>query len=441
MELPEPFLSRMQTQLGGEYAAYLRVMDAQPTRALWVNELKIAPEAFMALDAFPLTPVAGQEGCYAFPNEVAIGRHPVYLAGLLYVQEPSAQRPVSLLDVEPGMTVLDLCAAPGGKSGQIAQRLKGKGLLVANEVSAARATALEFNLERLGVKNALITNLQPAVLCRALAGKCHRVLVDAPCSGEGMFRKEPSAVADWSIAHVRACAARQQEILNAAAQAVRPGGKLVYSTCTFSPEENEETVAAFSREHPAFTLTKMERLYPHTSQGEGQFMAVFTHNGHEEKPLPTDGGHSQRARQGKESKDAGLGPWAEFCSQYLTRTPEGIPTLLPDGRVFLQPRAGEGVLTGLRVRRAGVLAGEITKGRFVPGHGLFLSLATKDTTERVDLEGDDLAAFLSGHTVPCPKTLSGWCAVGYKGYNLGFGKAVQGVLKNHLPKGLRLSGQ
>lgn len=444
MELPEGFLTRMQSQLGGGHAAYLRAMEAPPARALWVNSLKIAPEGFLALADFPLTPVEEAPGCLAFPKAVAIGRHPLHLAGLCYVQEPSAQRPVALLGVEPGMTVLDLCAAPGGKAGQIAKLLKGQGLLVANEISHARAAALVSNLERLGVQNALTASLHPLALCRALSGRCHRVLVDAPCSGEGMFRKEAGAAADWSPAQVRACAARQREILDAAALAVRPGGRLVYSTCTFSPEENQEQARAFASRHPGFVLTAMEQLYPHTFPGEGQFMAVFSNEAGEtgkgaakgptQNPWP-----SRDERRGKAAETGDLAPWEEFCRAYLTRRPAGEPWRLPDGRVVLRPAAYDGALAGLRVRRAGTLAGEIKKGRFLPAHGLFLSLGEGDTVQRLDLEGAALSAFLAGEAVPCGKGLSGWCAVGWKGYNLGFGKAVKGVLKNHLPKGLRLA--
>lgn len=330
--LPEAFQKRMQSQLGDAYPAYLAAMEQPARRALRINTLKITEESFCDLVDFTICKVDIQNKlaissaylhnntntvhskaeilaisskdssctpvyepiapaniekcsaymdditnytshCYLFPEEIAIGKHPLHMAGLVYVQEPSAQLPAQLLGARPGMTVLDLCAAPGGKTGQLAAAMQNTGLLLANEPVPARAEALVGNVERLGIRNCVVTGMYPDALCAKLAGMCDAVLVDAPCSGEGMFRREPAAVTDWSPAHAQACAIRQRAILDAADLALRPGGALVYATCTFSPEENEETVAAFLAAHPQYTLLSMRRLYPHTSQGEGQFMA------------------------------------------------------------------------------------------------------------------------------------------------------------------------
>ncbi len=446
--LPNEFLARMRTQLGGGYAAYLRAMHDVPRRALRVNTLKIAPEAFERLADFPLVPVEETPAGYLFPDGVAIGRHPLHLAGLCYVQEPSAQQPARLLGVAPGRTVLDVCAAPGGKSGQIAQLLGGKGLLIANEPVAARASALQFNLERLGVANAVVTGMYPDGLCAALRGRCDAVLVDAPCSGEGMFRREPDAAADWSVSHVIACAGRQARILEAAAIAVKPGGALVYSTCTFAPEENEAVVEAFAARHPQFCVRSMQRLYPHTFPGEGQFMALLVRAG--EAP-PCAGAENAAkpsgARRAAKQKRPGrpdvaadaerLAPWEAFCAEFLTRRIAERTAPLPDGRLFLLPEGDPGGLAGLRILRAGVLAGQIRNGRFLPAHALFLALRAEDFRQRAALAGKELDAFLKGETVPCDPCLSGWCAVTYADHCIGFGKAVSGTLKNHLPKGLR----
>lgn len=435
----------MKNQLGGEYAAYLRAMEERPSRALRVNTLKIAPEEFEQLADFPLTPIPDCSGCYQFPDDVPIGRHPLHLAGLIYVQEPSAQQPARLLAPRPGMTVLDLCAAPGGKAGQLAAMLNGSGLLIANEPAASRTGPLQFNLERLGVANAIVTSQAPEPLCAALSEQCDQVLVDAPCSGEGMFRREPAAIQDWSTGHVQACARRQTEILRSAANAVKPGGVLVYSTCTFSPEENEAVVDAFVAEHPDFTLNQTQRLYPHTFPGEGQFMALLCRAG---EPQAIEYAQPPKAdlRAGNAGLSAGatpqLGQWDRFCKEFLLQTPVGHPTLLPDGRVFLQPPAmmERRVGAGLRMLRAGVLAGEFRNDRFTPAHALFMALPAQFFRQQVPIHGDLADAFLRGETIPCQQTLSGWCAVTYDGYSVGFGKAVNGTLKNHLPKGLRRLG-
>ena len=449
--LPQEFCNRMKTQLGGDYAAYLRAMEQRPLRTLRVNTLKITPEAFVRLADFPLTPVESLPDCFVFPADLAIGAHPLHLAGLCYVQEPSAQLPVRLLDVAPGMTVLDLCAAPGGKSGQIAAALDGRGLLISNEPVAARAGVLQFNLERLGVKNAAITSLYPESLCPRLAGCCDRVLVDAPCSGEGMFRKEPEAVADWSSAHVAACAKRQLGILLSASQTVRPGGRLMYSTCTFSPEENEGVIEAFLRACPSFSLVSTRRLYPHAFPGEGQFLALLTQEGN--TPCATSPSGKTAANQNSDfarprrkpsgahghlPANASAAPaWDAFCASYLTAPILGRVESLPDGRVFLLPDADTRVLDGFKLLRCGVLAGEVHGARFVPDHALFLALGAECFRQTVPLADAALGAYLAGETVACDPTLSGWCAVTAQGFCIGFGKAVAGTLKNHLPKGLR----
>lgn len=432
----------MKNQLGGEYAAYLRAMGEPPARALRVNTLKITPKELEQLADFPLTPVTDCPGCYQFPDDVPIGRHPLHLAGLVYVQEPSAQQPARLLAPAPGMTVLDLCAAPGGKAGQLAAMLEGDGLLIANEPATSRTGPLQFNLERLGVANAIITSQAPEPLCAALSEQCDRVLVDAPCSGEGMFRREPAAIQDWSTGHVQACARRQTEILRSAAKAVKPGGALVYSTCTFSPEENEAVVDAFVKAHPDFSLMQAQRLYPHTFPGEGQFMALLSRAAGAQT---IDGTQPPKTCQGAGNANPAaksapqLEPWNRFCKEFLLQPPVGHPTLLPDGRVFLQPVAmmERRIGAGLRMLRAGVFAGELGNGRFTPAHALFMALPAQFLRQRVSIHGNLAEAFLRGEIIPCENTLSGWCAVTYEGYPVGFGKAVNGTLKNHLPKGLR----
>ena len=279
MNLPNDYLARMREQLKTDFDAYCAAMDEPPKAALRVNTLKITPAEFASLCAVPLTPLSGASDGFSVPDGFRPGRDPLHAAGLYYMQEASAQAPARLLHIEPGMTVLDLCAAPGGKSTQLAARLNGTGVLVANEYVASRAQTLVGNLERMGVTNAIVTNADTETLCERLSQQFDAVLCDAPCAGEGMFRKDPRAVAEWSKEHVNACALRERGILHNAAKAVKPGGELVYSTCSFSPAEDGETVALFLQAHPDFSLTFEQTLYPHSSDGEGQYMAHFVRSG------------------------------------------------------------------------------------------------------------------------------------------------------------------
>lgn len=377
--------------------------------------------------------------CFSFPTDIAIGKHPLHAAGLVYVQEPSAQIPALWLDAKPGMTVLDLCAAPGGKTGQLAAAMQNTGLLIANEPVPARAETLVSNVERLGIRNCVVTSMYPDALCGKLSGMCDAVLVDAPCSGEGMFRRDPAAIAEWSPEHVQACALRQRGILAAADLALRPGGVLVYSTCTFSPEENEETVSAFLTAHRNYHLLAMQRFYPHTSPGEGQFMAKLVKDGTAE-PVQScnSSSHSGRRQTPLPRAKKPVPEWDAFAADTF-RAPlaaEALP--LPDGRVLLPPAGFDRLPAGLRILRAGVLLGESRQGRFIPAHALAMAMDGKCFQRCVPLTDASLTACLAGETVPCDPSFSGYCAATYAGHTLCFGKAVGGTLKNHLPKGLRI---
>ena len=274
--LPELFLQRMRTQLGAEYDAFLQSLQRPRAVALRFNPLKGQAPSL----PFVTAPVPWEPMGYYYDPEARPGLHPYHEAGVYYLQEASAMAPVALLDPQPGERICDLCAAPGGKSTQIAGRLLGRGFLLCNEVNPKRAKILSRNIERLGIANALVTNEYPNVLADRFPNFFDRALVDAPCSGEGMFRKEEAAVTDWSPETVEMCARRQAEILNSAAKLVRPGGRLVYSTCTFAPQEDEEAVAAFLERHPDFVPEQVDapwfeptengghRMWPHKLLGE-----------------------------------------------------------------------------------------------------------------------------------------------------------------------------
>ena len=427
-QLPEAYLARMQAQLGEEsFAAYLRAMEEPSRRALRVNTLKTSAEAFAAAADFALTPTGLLPESFFFADDVAIGKHPLHVAGCCYVQEPAAQVPASLSGARPGRIVLDLCAAPGGKTTQLAACMQNTGLLVANEPVRSRAETLVGNLERLGVTNALVTCMRPDALADALGACFDLVLVDAPCSGEGMFRKDDGAIREWSPEHVVACAARQEQILQSAAQLLKPGGRLVYATCTFSPEENEGEIDAFLSAHSDFTLLESRRMYPHSSVGEGQFMAVLECAG-ELAP-----GCAALTAPKPEQVPAFEAFWRET---FLSEPPQAM--MLPDGRVLLPPELLPRELGKLHILRAGVLAGEQKNGRFTPDHALAMARPAAAFRRVVPLEGEALPRFLAGETVACPPEYSGWCAATALGYPVGWGKAVDGVLKNHIPKGLRI---
>ena len=441
-QLPEAFLRRMHRQLGDPgYADYLSAMERTRPRALRVNTLKTDVAAFLSLADAALSPDEIVPEGFFVPEDFPVGTNPLHAAGLFYMQEPSAQFPAALLCAKPHETVLDLCAAPGGKAGQLAAGMQNTGLLIANEIVPQRAGVLSGTLERLGVQNAVVTNMRPDALCPLLSGSCDAVLVDAPCSGEGMFRKEPQAVCDWSEAHVRASAERQRRILESAAVCVKPGGRLVYSTCTFSPEENEETVAWFFAAHPAFSCAAQKRFYPHTSTGEGQFAALLLRD---DSPVPAaiektqSGGRRDPSRKGKPINPATDAALDRFFKETMTVRPGATPLFLPDGRVFLQPERVPDALSEMRVLSCGVLAGELRGERFRPAHALFLAYHGDEFLTALTLDGSALFAFLAGETVPCDPSLTGYAAVCVHGHPLGFGKCDRGTLKNHLPKGLRL---
>ena len=341
--------------------------------------------------------------------------------------------PVTLLDPQPGERICDLCAAPGGKSTQIAGRLKGDGFLLCNEYSPKRAKILSRNIERLGIGNALVTNEHPQKLAEHYKGYFDRVLIDAPCSGEGMFRKEETAVTDWSQETVEMCARRQQEILRSGAELVRPGGRLVYSTCTFAPEENEQTVETFLSEHPEFSLVAVDapwftkvgegmfRLWPHKLLGEGHFAAVLQKDGDSQIDL-----ESVKSQPLSKAVKA-------FMDELKIELPEG--NLISFGQsLYLAPPEMPDI-RGIKVMRPGLELGEMKKDRFEPAHALALYLKTAAKMQDYAADSAEIARYMHGDVVE--STVSGWCLVTADKYTLGWGKGDGKVLKNHYPKGLR----
>lgn len=427
--LPQAFIERMETQLGAEFPDFLKSLERPRAVALRFNPLKGEKPTL----PFVGEPVAWEPNGYYYDPDSRPGLHVFHEAGVYYLQEASAMAPVALLDPQPGELVCDLCAAPGGKSTQIAGRMQGRGMLLCNEINPKRAKILSRNVERLGIANAVVTNEHPENLARKYPAMFDRVLIDAPCSGEGMFRKEEAAVTDWSPETVAMCARRQAEILDSGAQLVRPGGRLVYSTCTFAPEEDEEAVLAFLERHPEFTPEDadapwftsagkgMFRLWPHKLLGEGHFAAVLRKAGEEEADLDPVKGD----RLPKE--------WQQFAKELDIDLPEGKAILFGQSLFWAPEQMPD--LAGLRVLRPGLELGEIRKGRFEPAHALALWLRECRQVCDIAPEGAEIAAYLHGDVIPCGKT--GWCLVTAGGYSIGWGKGDGRVLKNHYPKGLR----
>lgn len=442
---PTEFEARMRRLLGAEYDAFEAAADRPRSAGLRLNPLKT--DAPPDLPAFSLSPVPWAENGFTYDPETRPGLSAYHEAGLYYLQEPSAMAPAGLLDVRPGMRVLDLCAAPGGKTTQLAAMLRGSGLLVANEYNPKRAQILARNVERLGVANCLVLNEDPRRLAARFPEWFDRILVDAPCSGEGMFRKEDAAVRDWSPETVSACARRQQEILDSAARMLRPGGRLVYSTCTFAPEEDEGVISRFLHGHGDFSAAAADcpwfsparpdwidapapgvelafRLWPHQLTGEGHFAAVLARSGDGTAPgMPAEAAVSPPKEL------------AEFRRALNTALPDG--PLIEFGRSLYAVPEGFPALQGLKVVRPGLELGQCTKGRFEPAHAWAHWLKSCESTADFGENSPEIAAYLRGETVPGPQ--SGWTLVTVDGLSLGWAKGSGGVLKNHYPKGLRRS--
>jgi len=427
--LPEAFLTRMKHQLGEEYEDFLLSLERPRAVALRFNPLKgSSPELPFVEEPVPWEP----QGFYYDPDSRP-GLHVYHEAGVYYLQEASAMAPVALLDPQPGEKICDLCAAPGGKTTQIAGRMEGAGFLLCNEINSKRAKILSRNIERMGVANALVTNEHPENLAKRFPGFFDRVLVDAPCSGEGMFRKEEAAVTDWSQETVEMCARRQAEILHSAARLVRPGGRLVYSTCTFAPEEDEQAVKAFLEAHPEFRPEAVEgpwfvpgengsfRMWPHKLLGEGHFAAVLKKTGGEEGDIPKCTGEKLPKQ------------WLSFAKELGITLPEGKAVSFGSSLFWVSPETPD--FNRLKVMRPGLELGTVKKDRFEPAHALALWLKDCRCVQRYGADSPEMQKYIHGDVVPAsPK---GWCLVCADAYSIGWGKGDGSVLKNHYPKGLR----
>lgn len=459
MNLPIEFEKKMKAFLGNEWDDFLYSYDNNRFQALRFNTLKVqSPEERMRiLKTLKISSdkrVSWANAAYYFDENVRPGKHPYHEMGLYYIQEPSAMSAAALLAPKPGMRVLDLCAAPGGKSTQLATYLGDSGLLVSNEINTQRSRILSQNIERMGIKNAIVTNEDSFVLASHFPGFFNAIQVDAPCSGEGMFRKLPEAIEQWSMENVAICAARQKEILDNAAVMLKPGGVIVYSTCTFSKEENEDVIEYFLERYPDFTLEEMERFWPHKVDGEGHFVAKLVRRGCVDTDLKADR-KTQKDKNSKnrknETKPALTKENMKLLSEFLDETiSEDMAAWIKNSRLVM---FGEQLyrlpdmevdIKGLKVQRAGLHIGEFKKQRFEPSHSLALALKLNDAKNVVKLTCDNpqTIGFFNGQSVmlsdeQAAECKKGWALVCVDGYPAGWGKVNGAQVKNHYPKGLR----
>lgn len=484
----------MQGLLGSQYEEFLASFEHEKYQALRLNPLKTEKrdrqdtdksvrnadieDAYSVSDTieeklhqtFCLEQVPWAENGYYYAKEDQPGKHPWHEAGLYYIQEPSAMAPVTLLSPQPGERILDLCAAPGGKSTQIAAAMQGEGLLVTNEIHPVRAKILSENVERMGIRNACVLNETPEHLADIFEEYFDRILVDAPCSGEGMFRKNEVACEEWSPENVQLCADRQDGILECAARMLRPGGRLVYSTCTFAPAENEGSISRFLAKHDEFEIVPVDqkalgipegcdgltdsvdnpasgiegtlRLWPHKLKGEGHYAAVLQKKGNLPEYRPVSANGPEKGIPAKNlAKD-----WAEyFTFAKETFTDEGALKLNPDnaqsgylafGENLYRMPAEMPAVKGLKVMRPGLHLGTLKKNRFEPAHALALALQPQDVKHVWNLSVEEAAAYLKGQTFSAEGE-KGWYLICVDGISLGWGKLAGGIMKNHYPKGLR----
>jgi NOL1/NOP2/sun family putative RNA methylase len=436
----EKFFQEIKNLIPKDYDEFLSCYSKPPYKGLRVNTLKCDYEKLSSLLPFELTPTPFFSEEYYYPNSITgLGKNPLHHSGAFYIQEPSASSAVAMMGVEQGDIVLDMCSAPGGKSTQIASLLKGNGLLVSNEIVKNRSNVLLSNIERMGIKNAVVISCHPQTIAEKLTGFFDKVLVDAPCSGEGMFRKDNEAKAEWSYEHTLTCAVRQLEILNSAKACLKENGVLVYSTCTYNTRENEGVIEKFIEENPDFviedsgqsfgrnTLKYAKRIFLNDG-GEGHFCCRLR------KTSPAEGyteGYSYTTPKNKKEI-------LEFYDSLFKGRPFGENIEVIGTRVYAVPDNMPN-LKGINVLRSGILLGEIKKNRIEPAHSAFMAVTPQQCVNSVDFRLDDenIRRFLHGEEISVDKNIKGYTAVAVEGIVTGFGKASNGTLKNKYPKGLR----
>lgn len=447
-ELPIKYKERMKILLGDEFQCYEKALSEPSVRGFRVNTDKISLEDFEKINVFSKEKIPYVENGFYLDYD-KIGNHPFHHAGMIYVQEPGAMAPAECIDIDPDWKILDMCAAPGGKSTQLKNKLSEKGVLVSNEIIPSRCKILTGNIERLGLLNTVTTCMDTSKLAKTFPQTFDLIMVDAPCSGEGMFRKEEIAIDEWSEENVKMCAKRQQEILENACLCLKDGGYIIYATCTFSPQENEMTVDSFLQNHPEFELVKVKneviestcdgiffegceteninftrRFYPHKSKGEGQFMAVL-HNTNESFDTP------QKVRKESRKIDKCV---TDFLKDVLTDFDESHILMYNGNPVYFTPDFEIKKGTAFS---CGVTIGEIKKNYILPHHQFFMAMGN-NFKRKIELtaDSDELKKYLHGEEFETD-CQNGWSVVTVNGCSVGGVKVVSGRAKNHYPKGLR----
>lgn len=447
-ELPIEFLERMKSLLGDEFDDFVSAMNCEPVRSFRVNIDKIPLDEFDKINIFSNDKIPYVSNGYYFDYD-KIGNHPYHHAGMIYVQEPAAMAPAECIEIQSDWKVLDMCAAPGGKSTQIKNKLGENGILVSNEIIPSRCKILTGNIERLGLKNCVTTCMDTGRLLKKFPKTFDMIMVDAPCSGEGMFRKDDTAIDEWSIENVKKCAARQAEILENAALMLKNGGYIVYATCTFSLEENEMTVDNFLSLHPEFEIVPVKesvakhtsdgisfdgckcenirycrRFYPHIGKGEGQFMAVL-HNTNE---YATSKKHENK----KQKIDKTV---TDFLDDVLIDYNKDNVIMYNGNPVYF---TSDFEVSDGTAFSCGVTIGEIRKNYILPHHQFFMSMG-KNFKRKINLSANsnEVIRYLHGEEIDV-ECENGWAVVTVDGCTLGGVKVVSGRAKNHYPKGLRL---
>lgn len=471
--LPNLFLERIKKMLSSdEYDKFLASYEIERKHGLRFNSLKADYDNFKDknIDNIQLTEVPWAKNGYFYENEDRPGKSPYHEAGVYYIQEPSAMAPAAYLDSKPGDYVLDLCSAPGGKSTQIASTMNNTGLLISNEINTKRCKILSENIERMGIANAIVTNESPEKLTKVFPVFFDKIMVDAPCSGEGMFKKNLNATDEWSLENVQICSERQDMILDCAAQMLAPGGRIVFSTCTFAPEENEGSIYRFLKRHNDFRIVDIDkyngmshgnldyyktlitnssiiseddydfykteiqktiRLWPHLLKGEGHFVAVLEQTNEKLQSKP----NYQRNNKNFGNKNNNLESYYNFFNDTICKLPlDGKLELFKD-QLYLVPN-GVPSLSGIKLLRRGLHLGTFLKNRFEPSHALALFLSSNLVKNSYDIDYDLAKKFIAGETFPCDLK-KGWYLITVNGYSLGWGKVAGKTMKNHYPKGLR----
>ena len=438
-QFPQAFLERMRAMLGSEYGEFWAALNGEPQRGLRLN-----PRREGYAGAWTQRVPWEEDGRYV-AQDFRPGQDLAHFAGAYYMQDPSAMAPARVLDVQRGEVVLDLCAAPGGKSGQLGAALGGAGALVSNEPDFGRAKALSGNIERLGIANALVTCAYPEALSARWAGLFDAILVDAPCSGEGMFRRDEGARAAWSEHSAAGCAQRQAQILREAAKMLKAGGRLCYSTCTFNETENERTIEGFLRAHGDFAPVEfsldgagdsaggMLRLWPHKLRGEGHFVALLRKRGDAEGSVaPRREGDSPAVARAMQMLERAVpGDWGRLIEGWRLEMRGDLLCAMPPEMPSSE---------GIRVLRAGLHLCRAAERYVQPDHALAMAAGAGLVSQSVALSAREALRFAMGEPVECGQEEAGWAIAVCEGGSIGWGKAVSGTLKNHVPKGVRLKG-